>query len=229
MKLSRKELIKYFFIAFLWMWIINALRILNSAALISLPINISNMLGYMAVFGPAISAFYLTRQKYGNDGVKRLWKNGWIINFNKKWLIIAVGLMPVMGLFTVLIMNGFNIKIQWEYGLSPAMIVPVWLLLLLLGHLPLHFIPGTTQYNIPFWQFIIQTVGINFLYTWLFLETKGSVLIASLFHTSANITGAIIPYWTTDTGRWVSIILLLIPIIYTVKHITGRKLDKEVN
>jgi hypothetical protein len=35
------------------------------------------------------------------------------------------------------------------------------------------------------------------------------VLVAALFHASANIAGAAIPTWTTEPGRWINFALLL--------------------
>jgi membrane protease YdiL (CAAX protease family) len=144
-------------------------------------------------------------------------------------------------------MRVFNLPISWEYGLPPALIVPIGLLLWLLGalpeeygwrgyamerllkgnspliaslilglvwglwHLPLHFISTTTQYVIPIWEYVLQTVVLTIIYTWLYLGTGGSVLVAGIFHAMGNLTGAVIPYWVTGSGRWVSFLLLLIP------------------
>ena len=76
-----------------------------------------------------------------------------------------------------------------------------------LWHLPLHFIEGTVQSNIPVYQFILQQMVLAIFYTWLFNNTRGSVFIAILFHAIANIVGAAIPYWTTDQGRWTGFII----------------------
>ena len=75
----------------------------------------------------------------------------------------------------------------------------------------MHFISTTTQYVIPVWQYILLTIVLSVIYTWLYLGTKGSILIAGLFHAFGNITGAVLPYWTGEAGRWVSFGLLLIP------------------
>jgi hypothetical protein len=85
-----------------------------------------------------------------------------------------------------------------------------------LWHLPLHFIPTTTQYVIPIGEYLAQTVVLAFLYTWLHKGTGGSVFIASLFHAFGNITGAAIPYWTSSEGRWVSFGSLLIAAVLVV-------------
>lgn len=78
-------------------------------------------------------------------------------------------------------------------------------------HLPLHFISTATQYVIPVWQYLLLTLVLSVIYTWLYLGTKGSILIAGLFHAFGNITGAVLPYWTGNGGRWISFGLLLIP------------------
>ena len=244
---TKKELRLFFIITFAWMWLLNAPRVMASYGIITLPPVLSTLLGYTAVFGPGIAAFILTRIQSGKQEAKSLWNRGWTAKFPKKWLIPALFLMPVMGMITVLILRLFNQPVAWEYGLPPAMIVPIGLLIWLLGalpeeygwrgyalprllekysllvaslvlgliwglwHLPLHFISGTTQFVIPVWEYILQTVLLSVIYTWLFRGTKGSILIAGIFHAIGNLTGAVFPYWTTEAGRWISFGLLLVP------------------
>ncbi|NHJ38855.1 MAG: CPBP family intramembrane metalloprotease [Asgard group archaeon] len=62
-------------------------------------------------------------------------------------------------------------------------------------HLPLHFIADTTQQFIPIWAFVLLQMVMSILYTWLYNNTKGSVLVAILFHWISNIAGALIPFW----------------------------------
>lgn len=181
--------------------------------------------------------------------MKSLWQRGWRVNFDKKWLLPAILLVPIAGLITWLVLALMDVPIEWQYGAPPALIVPVGLLIWLLNaypeeygwrgyalprllegsspfatslilgilwglwHLPLHFIPSTTQYVIPVWQYLLQTIVLSVLYTWLHIGSGGSVFIASLFHAFGNIAGAAIPYWTSDAGRWVSFGLLLIAAI----------------
>ena len=47
-------------------------------------------------------------------------------------------------------------------------------------------------------------------HTWLHVHTGGSVLIAALFHASANTAGAAVPTWTSSPGRWVGFAALLL-------------------
>jgi membrane protease YdiL (CAAX protease family) len=88
-----------------------------------------------------------------------------------------------------------------------------------LWHLPLHFIPGTTQAVIPVWEFTCQMVLLSILYTWLHNHTGGSVLVAAAFHASSNLTGAVIPTWTTSLGRWLG----LLPLLFVAITIVLRK------
>ncbi len=261
MKSTKKELITFFILAFGWMWLLNLPRVLATFGRLDIPDLLSAILGYLAVFGPAVAAFILTGIQTGKPGMKSLWRSGWRINFDKKWLLPAILLVPITGLITWLILALIDIPIQWQYGAPPALIVPIGLLIWLLNaypeeygwrgyalprllkgnsplsaslvlgilwgiwHLPLHFIPTTTQFVIPIWQYLLQTIVLSVLYTWLHKGTGGSVFIASLFHAFSNITGAAIPYWTTDAGRWVSFGLLLIAAIIIV--VTSPQFKQE--
>ncbi len=81
-----------------------------------------------------------------------------------------------------------------------------------LWHLPLFFIEGTTQAAIPIYEFFLQTMALAILYTWLHNNTGGSVLIAALFHASANTAAAAVPFWTTDLGRWLDFSVLVVTV-----------------
>lgn len=79
-----------------------------------------------------------------------------------------------------------------------------------LWHLPLFFIEGTTQEVIPLWQFLLQIMVLSVLFTWLYNNTGGSLLVAILFHTIGNTTSALLPpYFALEIGRWISFTILL--------------------
>ncbi|MBX4262199.1 CPBP family intramembrane metalloprotease (plasmid) [Clostridium estertheticum] len=59
-------------------------------------------------------------------------------------------------------------------------------------HLPLFFIPGTSQYRVPFVIFIIQCIGTAMLYTWVYNQTDGSLLLPILLHASWNCTAGVL-------------------------------------
>lgn len=118
----------------------------------------------------------------------------------------------------ILLLNGLPEEYGWR-GYALERLQQQWSPLaasLLLGlgwgvwHIPLHFISGTVQAAIPVTEYIAQTMVLAVLYTWLYNHTGGRIAVAALFHAAANVTGAAIPYWTTEVGRWVGFVILLI-------------------
>lgn len=99
-----------------------------------------------------------------------------------------------------------------------------------LWHLPLFFIKGTTQAEaaIPVWEFVLQIMVLSVLFTWLYNNTGGSLLVSILFHTIGNTTAAVLPpYFATSIGRWVYFGLLLIAAISVVLVWGWRTLNKD--
>lgn len=63
----------------------------------------------------------------------------------------------------------------------------------LFWHLPLFFIPGTSQQTfIPFMPFALNLMAIAIIMTWLFIKTGGSVFAAIAFHFFVNWTPSVI-------------------------------------
>lgn len=69
-----------------------------------------------------------------------------------------------------------------------------------LWHAPIYFIPGTGQYEMAqegqllfsFISFIVWTLALSILLTWLYNETAGHLLVVLLFHAAVN-TAANLP------------------------------------
>ena len=56
-----------------------------------------------------------------------------------------------------------------------------------LFHLPLFFTKtGSSQADMSFVSFLISTVSLTVLYTWMYNNTRGSMLLAYLLHAAAN-------------------------------------------
>jgi hypothetical protein len=75
-------------------------------------------------------------------------------------------------------------------------------------HIPLYFVPGTGQFetvsggtspSFAIGAFVVWTVGLSILFTWLFNETRGSLIVVILFHTSINLA-AFVPAAVGSTG-----------------------------
>ncbi|MBN1267061.1 MAG: CPBP family intramembrane metalloprotease [Anaerolineales bacterium] len=76
--------------------------------------------------------------------------------------------------------------LQTRYG-------PVWSSLILgllwgLWHLPTFWIPGTPQFGLPVPGYVLASTGYTFIYTCIHNGTKGSVLLAALYHGASNLT-----------------------------------------
>ena len=55
-----------------------------------------------------------------------------------------------------------------------------------LWHLPTFFVPITGQASLPMGWLLVEIVGVSVLYTWIVNSTRGSVLLAIVFHAANN-------------------------------------------
>ena len=97
-------------------------------------------------------------------------------------------------------------------------------------HLPLFFMEGKTQAEaaIPVWEFVLQIMVLSVLFTWLYNNTGGSLLVAILFHTIGNTTAALLPpYFATSIGRWIYFGFLLVAAIIVVLVSGYRTLNRH--
>ena len=95
-------------------------------------------------------------------------------------------------------------------------------------HLPLFFMDGTVQSNIPIWQFMLQNTLMAFFYTWLYHKTRGNLWLIIYLHAIANTASALFPYWQNNTGRYIGFAIMLIGclMLYIIKPI-DKKMHNE--
>jgi uncharacterized protein len=83
-------------------------------------------------------------------------------------------------------------------------IAVVWFL----WHLPLFWLPQSAQASIPMSYFAVTLLAWSFLLTWIYLRSRGSVLLCLLFHTSTNTAFWLLQVFFIRTldapgfGRW---------------------------
>lgn len=80
-------------------------------------------------------------------------------------------------------------------------------------HLPLFYINGTSQSKMPVVLiifFILNSVFLSILFTWLHNNTGGNILVALLFHTMVNLTYGLIQLTTTYIGFLIVVSVTLI-------------------
>ena len=68
-----------------------------------------------------------------------------------------------------------------------------------LWHLPLFWLEGDFHRDIPLILFLIQSIALSIIFTWLYNNTR-SLLISHLFHAASNTTLGILPVLPIDTG-----------------------------
>jgi membrane protease YdiL (CAAX protease family) len=57
-------------------------------------------------------------------------------------------------------------------------------------HLPLFAVPVSSQANLPLGLYLLWVVGLTVVFTWIYNNTGGSVLLTMIFHAAANTTTA---------------------------------------
>jgi len=87
-----------------------------------------------------------------------------------------------------------------------------------LFHLPLFFTKtGSSQADMTFLSFTVSTVSITIIYTWLLNHTRGSVLLAYLFHASQNTWSRIVAVDHSNMFiNWSGAIILLVLAVIVV-------------
>jgi membrane protease YdiL (CAAX protease family) len=111
-----------------------------------------------------------------------------------------------------------RLQLRWKALVSSLIVGAIWGL----WQLPLHFIAGTIQQAIPIWELVAQTIVLAIAYTWLFNNTSGSILVAMLFHAVNSLSGEVVPYWTSEIGRWIHLTILLL-VVGAIVLIWGSK------
>lgn len=68
-------------------------------------------------------------------------------------------------------------------------------------------------HNVPIWGFILGTIFLSILFTWIYNNTGGSILAVLIFHTMGNLSHFIFPAMRTALGGLYSVILNVIAVI----------------
>jgi membrane protease YdiL (CAAX protease family) len=67
-------------------------------------------------------------------------------------------------------------------------------------HLPAFLIPWSTQHNLPVVLFLLHDIALSVLFTWIFNNAGGSVLLTMLAHGAFNATITILPILPSAAG-----------------------------
>ena len=98
-------------------------------------------------------------------------------------------------LMALFVTDGLGEELAWRGFALPrlltrynALVASLFLgVLWALWHLPLVWTEGATLYQQPVWLFLLDITAKSVLFTWVFLHTRGSVLLAMLLHGATNL------------------------------------------
>ena len=124
--------------------------------------------------------------------------------------------------------RGFGLPhLQAKYNALTASLIlgVIWSIF----HLPLFFtLTGSSQSDWSFTNFLTSTVALTVLYTWMYNHTRGSVLMAYLFHASANTWSQVFSIDHADpTLRWVTSGLLVVAAVIVVVAAGTENLSRK--
>jgi len=118
--------------------------------------------------------------------------------------------------------RGFALpRLQAHFGalLGSIMLGVLWAF----WHGPLFLMADNFHATIPFALFLIQSVALAVVMTWLFNSTGKSLLIVHLFHAACNTAIGVLPVLPMDTGGdlralWIAVLLLLVVTGWIIVH-----------
>lgn len=98
-------------------------------------------------------------------------------------------------------------------------------------HLPLFWTPGSSQREIGLLAYPVITVMGGILFGWIYNNTRGSLLLAYLFHAAQNTWTQILPIGTSGALFWfpmgmMTVVAVLVVIVYGPR--LTRKLESEI-
>lgn len=99
-----------------------------------------------------------------------------------------------------------------------------------LWHLPLFFVPGTYQSGLgfgtlAFWLYVTSIVPLTFVVTWIYNNTRASIVAVILFHAAINFTGELLTLSQRAdvffSALWV-VAAVVITLVWGPATMTGR-------
>jgi membrane protease YdiL (CAAX protease family) len=132
-----------------------------------------------------------------------------------------------------LVMSSSGEELGWRGYAMPRLQTlygSVWASLILgllwaFWHLPAFWIPGSPQYGLPVPGYVIATIGYTMIYTCIYNGTKGSVLLACLYHGASNLTltygNAIFPKIISDLYLSLPALVILVFVVIVLSGSNG--------
>ncbi|MFX0104245.1 MAG: type II CAAX prenyl endopeptidase Rce1 family protein [Candidatus Hodarchaeota archaeon] len=116
-----------------------------------------------------------------------------------------------------------KIQSNWNALESSLILGGIWSL----WHFPLFFIIGTAYTNQSFISLTIATIILSVIFTWLYNNSNGSILIAMVFHTSNNLCLIVFPLNYTLSGTVYYTFLLDLVVVFIVIYYGPKSLIRK--
>jgi membrane protease YdiL (CAAX protease family) len=133
-----------------------------------------------------------------------VWLGGPVPEFNDLSQLYLV----IPAFFYVLFASVLGEEIGWRRYALPRLLrsIPALYAGLILGAvwgvwpLPLFFMVDNFHSSLPRLPFLVQVFTFSILYPWMYIHTKGSLLLPHLFHASSNTALGVLPILPMDSG-----------------------------
>ena len=150
-----------------------------------------------AIFGYAVLCMVTVALAAMPDGVSNLSiLSPEIANFGPSEMIINVTILFIItGLVNgeEIAWRGFalpRLQAKWNALQSGVILGVIWALF----HLPLFLtLTGSSQTGQNPWAFLLGTIGLSIIFTWLYNNTRGSLLLAYMLHAAVNTWTRVFP------------------------------------
>ncbi len=98
-----------------------------------------------------------------------------------------------------------------------------------LWHLPLRYFPGAMDVyaNNPIWVFMLNTITLSIMMTWLYNNNRGSIFTAVVFHVMLNITPSVFPFGQTNLGIYYNMVLNIVVAVLIVLFYGYQTMRRE--
>ena len=202
------------------------------------------------LLAPAIISFFIVGLLDKTDGIKNFVKGFFPARIHFKWVIISM-LLPVIIVFTSAIAEGivggqsFNFfsdglsitpgfifliaigcigeEIGWRSYLLPLLLKKhsnLWSSIIL-GTLWGFWHAGDYGEGVGFLLFVVSTVAMSIMMTWLYQKSGGSLIVAVLYHFCSNVAGSYVAFIHENgtpsiSSRVIMAIVCIIPTIILV-------------
>jgi len=134
-------------------------------------------------------------------------------SYNPVWAIIPAFITAFIfnGIFEEFGWRGYvlpRFQARWNALISSVVLGIIWAA----WHLGQWIVPGSYLYGRNFWLYCIGTILESILITWIFNNTKGSILAAALFHGVVDTA----LFWYQADWRYYGVSLLAVIVIVTI-------------